>query len=68
MTCVGAHDTEDPPLAHHGLLCSRCHGRLARALADIVALWPLLDELLIPGSNGHGGTRGKPGAVLAPAP
>ena len=56
-TCIGRH-TDDPPLTTHGMLCARCHGRLARALADIVALWPLLDELLIPGSNGNGGTRG----------
>lgn len=61
MTCVGAHDT-DPPLAHHGLLCSRCHGRLARALSDIATLYPLLEELLIPGSVNGGGTRGKPGS------
>lgn len=60
-TCIGRHD-DDPPLTTHGMLCARCHGRLARALADIVALYPLLDELLIPGSNGHGGTRGKPGS------
>ena len=60
-TCIGKHDN-DPPLTTHGMLCARCHGRLARALADIVALYPLLDELLIPGSNGNGGTRGKPGS------
>ena len=60
-TCIGKH-TDDPPLTTHGMLCRRCHGRLARALADIVALWPLLDELLIPGSNGAGGARGKPGS------
>jgi len=60
-TCIGSHDT-DPPLAHHGLLCSRCHGRLARALSDIAALYPLLEELLIPGSVNGGGTRGKPGS------
>ena len=60
-TCIGRHD-DDPPLATHGMLCARCHGRLARCLADISALWPLLDELLIPGSNGNGGTRGKPGS------
>ena len=61
MTCVGAHDT-DPPLAHHGLLCGRCHGRLARALSDIATLYPLLEDLLIPGSVNGGGTRGKPGS------
>lgn len=61
MTCVGAHDT-DPPLAHHGLLCGRCHGRLAQALSDIATLYPLLEELLIPGSVNGGGTRGKPGS------
>jgi len=60
-TCIGKH-TDDPPLTTHGMLCRRCHGRLARALADIVALRPLLDELLIPGSNGAGGARGKPGS------
>ena len=60
-TCIGKH-TDDPPLTTHGMLCRRCHGRLARALADIVALYPLLDELLIPGSNGNGGARGKPGS------
>ena len=61
MTCVGAHDT-DPPLAHHGLICSRCHGRLARALDDIATLYPLLEELLIPGSVNGGGARSKPGS------
>ena len=60
-TCVGSHDG-DPPLAHHGLLCTRCHGRLLRSLETIrVEICHKLD-LITPG-NGTGGTcHTKPGS------
>ena len=60
-TCIGRHD-DDPPLATHGMLCARCHGRLARALADIVALYPTLAVVVMLSGNPSGGSRGKPGS------
>ena len=60
-TCIGKH-TDDPPLTTHGMLCARCHGRLARALADIVALYPTLAVVVMLSGNPSGGSRGKPGS------
>jgi hypothetical protein len=60
-TCIGRHD-DDPPLTTHGMLCARCHGRLARALADIVALYPTLAVVVMLSGNPSGGSRGKPGS------
>ena len=60
-TCIGKH-TDDPPLTTHGMLCARCHGRLARCLADIVALYPTLAVVVMLSGNPSGGSRGKPGS------
>ena len=60
-TCIGRHD-DDPPLTTHGMLCTRCHGRLARALSDIVALYPTLAVVVMLSGNPSGGSRGKPGS------
>ena len=64
-TCIGKHDN-DPPLTTHGMLCARCHGRLARDLADIITCWSLLSELHEPGrgGSGHHGKRADPPAPV----
>ena len=59
--CVGTHHGQRPQ-PDIGLLCAKCAGRLRRDLADIILLWTLLDDLLIPGGRGGGHHAGKPGS------
>lgn len=60
--CIGDHDeapTPEPGL----LLCRRCLTQLRRDLETLIALWPLLDEMVTPSNNGSsGGAAGKPGS------
>lgn len=51
----------DPFPAQHGYLtCDRCTGRLIDALRELVDLYGLLDDALLPGST-NTGTRASPG-------
>ncbi|MCK2237724.1 MULTISPECIES: hypothetical protein [unclassified Crossiella] len=51
-----------PWLAQHGYLtCDPCATELRSALGEIVDLYALLDDALIPGTTGPTGTRGAPG-------
>jgi hypothetical protein len=63
-TCIHPRHGQEPPLADEPLmLCHHCHGRLRRDLDALIALWPLLDEMVTPGNNGSGGgAAGKPGS------
>lgn len=64
LTCIHPRHGAEPPIAGEPmLLCLPCYRRLTRDLEDIIALWPLLADMIAPGSSsGGGGGSSKPGS------
>lgn len=62
-TCINPRHGDQPPIADDDILfCLPCFNRLRNDLDAITSLWPLLAEMVTPGSGQTSGHGGKPGS------